>query len=140
MQEMVIPASVLSLIEEEQKRQGGLFVPDDPSYLQKLERHAELLTHHDSSGILGFVFFYCNAPDKKASYITLIGTSIQARGKGVGYGLMQHVLSLSRHRGFSWCKLEVRKNNERAYAFYQQTGFVVEEDRGEKYLMSIALG
>ncbi|BDB71967.1 hypothetical protein Cthiooxydans_43790 [Comamonas thiooxydans] len=135
---MHIPEPVLALIEHEQKSQHGLFVPDDKEYFEKLARHAELIIHQDSSGVLGYVFFYCNAVDKKASYITLIGTSAQARGKGVGYGLLQHVLHTSKQRGFACCQLEVRKTNTRALDFYQQIGFAVEEDRGEKYLMSIA--
>lgn len=135
---MAIPDSILKLIQDEQKRQGGLFVPDDPAYLEKLERHAELITHQGSLGVLGFVFFYCNAADKKSSYVTLIGTSIHARGKGVGYGLLQHVLHLSKHRRFACCQLEVRKNNVHAFEFYKQVGFTIEEDRGDKYLMSIA--
>ena len=136
---MTIPESVIALIEEEQKAKNGLFVPDDAKYLEKLADHAELVVHQNKYGILGYVFFYCNAPDKKAAYITLIGTSAQARGKGVGYGLLQHVLHTSKQRGFLTCHLEVRKNNIQALNFYQKIGFASIEDRGEKYLMSIQL-
>ncbi len=135
---MHIPDLVLSLIRAEQEAQKGMFVPSDPVYFEKLARHADLIVHQDNTGILGYVFFYCNAVDKKASYITLIGTSAQSRGKGVGYGLLQNVLNISKQRGFSCCQLEVRKENTRAFDFYRQIGFAVEEDRGEKYLMSIA--
>lgn len=136
---MAIPESVLTLIREEQKIQDGLFVPDSQSYFDKLDRHAELLLHQDTTGVLGFVFFYCNAPDKKSSYITLIGTSRHARGKGIGYGLLQHVLVLSKQRGFESCQLEVRKRNLSAFDFYKKTGFGIEQDRGDKYLMKITL-
>lgn len=135
---MAIPDSILSLIQDEQNRQGGLFFPDDPAYFEKLKRHAELIIHQDSCGVLGYVFFYCNAADKKSSYITLIGTSMHARGKGVGYGLLEHVLRLSKQRGFACCQLEVRKNNVHAFNFYKRVGFTIEQDRGDKYLMSIA--
>lgn len=136
---MEVPEQVLELIASEQARQSGFFVPRDDSYLEKLSAHAELLIHQDSSGVLGFVFFYCNAQDKIASYITLIGTSIEARGKGVGYALLNQVLFISKQRGFSVCQLEVRKNNIQALKFYQKIGFSSIEDRGEKYLMSIQL-
>lgn len=135
---MSIPESVLDLIQAEQKAQNGLFVPSEPAYLEKLSAHAELLVHQDGASVLGFVFFYCNAHDKKISYVTLIGTSELARGKRVGYGLMQYVLKASRKRGFDCCQLEVRKANTRAFDFYVQLGFTVEEDRGDRYLMSIA--
>lgn len=135
---MSIPKVVIALIKKEQEAQQGLFIPSDAAYLEKLASHAELLVHQDSSGVLGYVFFYCNAPDKKTSYVTLIGTSAQARGKGVGYGLLQHVLHTSKQRGFAYCQLEVRKANVCAFDFYLQVGFEVEEDRGDKYLMSIS--
>lgn len=135
---MAIPESVLGLIRTEQEAQNGSFIPDDPSYLLKLASCAELLIHQDGSLVLGYVFFYCNAPDKQASYITLIGTSAQARGRGVGYGLLRHVLLISKQRGFSCCQLEVRKINKRALDFYREAGFELTEDRGDKYLMSIA--
>lgn len=136
---MTIPESVINLIQEEQVAQNGLFLPDNTIYLEKLSNHAELLIHQDKSGVLGYVFFYCNAADKIASYITLIGTSIEARGKGVGYALLNQVLFISKQRGFSVCQLEVRKNNIQALNFYQKIGFASIEDRGEKYLMSIQL-
>ena len=134
---MPIPESVLALIHAEQEAQRGIFVPDDPAYLEKISRHAELIVHQDNTGVLGYIFFYCNSVEKKASYVTLIGTSAQARGKGVGYGLLMHVLNISKNRGFSSCQLEVRKANIRAFDFYQKIGFAVKEDHGEKYLMSI---
>lgn len=135
---MSIPAVILKLIQAEQTVQGGCFIPDGSEYLEKLARHAELLIHQDDADVFGYVFFYCNAADKKNSYITLIGTSPQARGKGVGYGLLQYVLQTSRQRGFSCCQLEVRKANTDAFDFYQRFGFEIAEDRGDKYLMSIA--
>ena len=134
---MKIPDTVLALIDDEQKRQHGAFVPEDAAYLDKLSRNAELLIHQDANCVLGFVFFYCNASDKKASYITLISTSFDSRGKGVGYGLVQHVLMISKKRGFSCCQLEVRKENTSVIDFYKQVGFVTVEDRGDKFLMSI---
>ncbi|RID99992.1 GNAT family N-acetyltransferase [Simplicispira hankyongi] len=136
---MLIPEEIHRLIQDEQKKQRGLFIPEDGAYLEKLSCEAELITHQDPNGILGFVFFYCNAQDKIASYITLIGTSIEARGKGVGYALLNQVLFISKQRGFSVCQLEVRKNNIQALKFYQKIGFASIEDRGEKYLMSIQL-
>lgn len=135
----LISDQVLELIALEQARQNGLFIPNENDYLEKICSHAELLIHQDPKGVQGFVFFYCNAHDKIASYISLIGTSIEARGKGVGFALLNQVLFISKQRGFSGCQLEVRKNNSTAFNLYQRIGFAVVEDRGEKYLMHIQL-
>lgn len=135
---MNIPPGVLNLIHQEQIYQSGRFIPGD-EYLEKLSRSAELAIHSDQSGVVGYVFFYCNELTLGYSYISLLGTSKDARGKGVGYGLLQFVLDTTRRRGFSGCKLEVRKDNFAALEFYQRVGFLIEEDRGEKLLMSITL-
>ena len=136
---MKIPEPVLELIYDEQGRQRGNFVPDDSGYLEKLSKYAELFVHQDSSGITGFVFFYCNAPDKAFSYITLIASASHVRGTGVGYLLLKHVLDVSKEKGFLSCRLEVRKENKKALDFYRRAGFFCLEDRAEKFLMSISL-
>lgn len=135
----MISDQLLELIADEQTRQQGLFVPNCNDYLNKLSANAELLVHNDPSGVQGFVFFYCNAHDRIASYISLIGTSLKARGKGVGFALLNQVLFISKQRGYSCCKLEVRKDNISAFKLYKRIGFAIVEDRGEKYLMHIQL-
>lgn len=136
---MAIPTCVLKLIECEQILQSGLFVPINAGYLEKLAKHAELITHQDGPEVLGYIFFYCNAPDKRQSYITLLGTSPRARGRGIGYSLVHQVLFISRQRGFNECLLEVRKSNISALEFYKRIGFKIFEDRIDKFLMSMAL-
>lgn len=132
---MNIPDSILSLIQIEQIKQGGRFIPQDEKYLEKLDSHAELITHQVQRAVLGYVFFYCNDPNKRFSYITLIGTSQAARGRGVGFGLLQNVLTLSKIRGFHSCQLEVRKENAVALNFYQRAGFLPIEEREDRFLM-----
>lgn len=132
---MNISNSIISLIKIEQTNQHGKFVPQDDGYLEKLDQHAELITHQAQGTVLGYVFFYCNDPNKQFSYITLIGTSQDARGKGVGFGLLQSVLAITKARGFHCCKLEVRKENTTALNFYQRAGFAQIEDREDRFLM-----
>lgn len=137
---MKIPDGVLQLINKEQERQAGVFVPLEDTYLEKLSNHAELIVHQKNNEILGFVFFYCNDPNRIFSYITLIATSDSARGIGIGTALINYVLNLTKLRGFKFCHLEVRKNNEPALKLYEKIGFISVEDRGEKILMSYKLG
>lgn len=136
---MPIPDRVMRAILDEQKGQDESSVLESSEYFKKLSEYAELVTHQQRDELLGYVFFYCNDPSKRVSYITLIGTSTEARGSGVGFALLQYVLSITKVRGFSCCRLEVRKDNTRACAFYKRAGFVVVEDRGDKFLMSLDL-
>lgn len=135
---MKIPDDVLEIINVEQELQNGKFYPDQ-EYLDKISQRAELVIHRADGNTLGFVFFYCNAESKEFSYITLIATSNAARGKGVGYSLVNQVLFLSKQRGYRACRLEVRKSNKSALAFYERIGFQIIEDRNDRFLMSMAV-
>jgi len=134
---MKIPQEVLDLMKEEQSRHFGTAVPLDETYLRKLENYAELVVHYSAHKCAGFVFFYCNDPAKESSYITLIVTADEARRSGIGFSLVQHVLNISRRRGFKCCRLEVAKDNAGAMKLYESIGFVSVEDRGEKWLMRV---
>jgi len=132
---MSIPDDVLDIIYSEQELQHGQYYPDQ-EYLDKVFQRAELIVHRVAEKTLGFVFFYCNSKSKDFSYITLIATSNAARGQGIGYSLVNQVLFLSKLRGFRACRLEVRKANMSALAFYERMGFQIIEERSNKLLMS----
>lgn len=133
---MSIPDDVLEIIASEQELQCGQYYPSQ-EYLDKIYKRAELIIHRMAEKTLGFVFFYCNSESKDFSYITLIATSNTARGQGVGCSLVNQVLFLSKKRGFRSCRLEVRKANKSALAFYERMGFKIIEERSNKYLMSM---
>lgn len=135
---MSIPDDVLEIINAEQELHDGQFYPDQ-EYLDKISQRAELIIHRMAENTLGFVFFYCNSESKDFSYITLIATSNAARGKGIGYSLVNQVLFLSKQRGYRGCRLEVRKSNKPALAFYERMGFQIIEDRNDRFLMSMAV-
>lgn len=132
---MLIPEKVLQAILSEQQRQNGRFVPAGTEYFDKLGEYAELVTHQYRGQLLGYIFFYCNDTQKRYSYISLIGTVVAARGTGVGHALLNYVLEITKTRGFAGCRLEVRKDNERARKFYKRAGFVEINDRGDTLLM-----
>jgi ribosomal protein S18 acetylase RimI-like enzyme len=136
---MPLPSDVFELLRKEQLRQGDQFVPDLTEYPAKLGRFADLLTYHSASVLQGFVFVYCNDKASRQSYIPLIAVSPDARGKGVGQFLLASALALARSRGFSACRLEVFKSNHAARKLYESAGFAVQEDRGEKLLLGVAL-
>lgn len=136
---MEIPKDVFELIQAEQLRQGGKFISNTPDYLEKIANQAELLIQRSESAILGFVYFYCNDPEKKFSYITLIVTALSSRGSGVASALVEEILNISKARGFKACRLEVRKDNAPAIKLYERKGFRGYIDRGDKILMNVDL-
>ena len=136
---MSLPEGIIKLIREEQVRQGGRFIPDEQEYLQKLADKAEFVSHNSSSKFLGFVFFYCNDPEKQLSHITLLMVSPDSRKMGIGASLVKYVLEQTKQRGFKVCRLEVKKDNGGAIKLYQSVGFCEIEDRGDRYLMQAAV-
>ena len=137
---MKLPKKIVDLIQDEQIRQTGKFVPKEEEYLEKLADKAELLSHDSHGQCLGFVFFYCNDPAKYSSYITLLMVAPAARKSGIGAALVRYVLILTAQRGFKICRLEVRKENAAAIKLYESMGFCPLEDRGDKYVMEAKAG
>lgn len=132
---MMLRKEIIDLINDEQSRQLGKFVPDGNEYFKKLAKNAELLSHESHGVCLGFVFFYCNNPNKYSSYITLLMVSPEARMLGIGSALTKYVFDLTKKRGFKVCRLEVLKENSAAIKLYESMGFSTIEDHGDKYLM-----
>lgn len=137
---MNIQDEILKIVNEENQCQCGLFLNiDKDEYFEKLSSKAELLVHLGTKEVLGFVYFYCNAPDKNSSYISLIATQKAARSQGIGSGLLDYVLAISRNRNFSYCSLEVSKSNISAQRFYKKKGFEIIEEREERFLMRLLI-
>jgi ribosomal protein S18 acetylase RimI-like enzyme len=89
----------------------------------------------DRGKCLGFVAYYCNDAASRIAYITLILLAPEARGSGLAQHLTDMVLETARRRQFNACRLEVRKINAHAQAFYRKLGFEQIEERPIKYLM-----
>lgn len=136
---MVIAEQILELVRIEQLRQKGRFVPEDESYLQKIFARAELVHHSAAGECAGFSFFYCNDPERRSSYITLLAVAPKWRNKGIGAALVQEVLTVTQRRGFKYCELEVGKENVAAQKLYESMGFEIVEVRDEKYLMQASV-
>jgi ribosomal protein S18 acetylase RimI-like enzyme len=133
--------SIKSLILEEQARQLNLFVEgvDMDAYLVKLGEQAEILSDSVAGRCRGFVAYYCNDLATRQAYIALMAVDPRDRGVGLGGSLVACVLNIARQRGFTSCRLEVRKSNQAAQEMYLAQGFRVIEDRTSKYLSEIVL-
>ncbi len=136
----MLPESVKQLIREEQKRQGGAFVNTDlEAYIEKLDDRAELVVDLLEDRCRAFVAYYCNDLDTRVSFITLVLVNPEDRGLGLGEALTRFVLDTSLKRGFRACRLEVDTSNTGACRLYQKLGFVIIEERQDKFLMEASL-
>lgn len=124
------------LVKTEQAAQSGRFIQGVlvDEYLNKIKKSAEFLIHYINGGCAGFVAFYCNDPQAKQVFITLLLVAPDFRGRKVASALLGGVFSLARSRGFATCHLEVNSDNYAAIHLYEKFGFrsVMSEDSRSK--------
>jgi ribosomal protein S18 acetylase RimI-like enzyme len=71
---------------------------------------------------------------ERHAHISVIATTRDAEGNGVGRALMEHAENWARQRGHSRITLSVFETNRRAQKLYERTGFEVEMRRYVKPL------
>lgn len=118
---------------------GVLINIDVDEYVLKLCKFATILPYYSNSVLKGFIAYYSNDVINGNAYLTMIIIDKASRGEGLGKLLLQSSILDLFHRGFRNYKLEVLKNNKMAFTIYQKYGFVIEEDRGELWLMNLNL-
>lgn len=65
--------------------------------------------------------------------ITNVAVRPEEQGTGIGYKMLQELISIGRNEGLSQFTLEVRVSNEKAIRLYQKLGFEEEGIRKEFY-------
>lgn len=113
-------------------------VDDFGAYVNKLAQNAVNLGAYDSvqNKPLGYIGFYANNPALGFSYISQIVVDKSAQGQGIGKMLIDICKRISKEKGFSCIKLEVRKDNTAAQRFYKKNSFAYEsENDGSIYLI-----
>ncbi|PKI25878.1 GNAT family N-acetyltransferase [Pseudomonas monteilii] len=113
------------LVRAEQSAQDGRLVQgiSIDEYIIKIKEKAEFLFHYIDGRCAGFVAFYCNDPQVKQVFITLLLVAPDFRGRKVASALLGGVFSLARSRGFETCQLEVNNDNVVAVHLYEKFGF-----------------
>lgn len=104
-------------------------------YAKKIRQFANTIEAWNGSELIGLCACYMNDYKNLCGYITHIALDKQCRGEGIGTLLLLETKQLLKERGFHKIKLEVHKQNSFAFHFYCQRGFVIKEDRLNKYLM-----
>lgn len=116
-----------------------LFVPslstevDLDKYSVKLGNFASFLLYKDGGSVQGYLAYYRNDTIRQL-YIPLLCVKSAYQNKGIGSQLMSSLI-LKYGGNYRSVALEVVKTNTRAYQFYLKCGFLIVEDRGDKYLM-----
>ncbi len=93
--------------------------------------------------VVGFVDYWLVHDE---IHLLAIAIHPDARRRGIGGRLLDHLLALGRDRGFALITLEVRRSNRPAIALYERVGFAVvgvrpryyAEDNEDALVMTLA--
>lgn len=105
----------------------------------KISQRAVTIACLVDSELAGAVSFYANDVEERVAYISEIASDKRFRGCGIGSALLDECNRISCEAGMHEVRLEVRKDNQIARAFYAAKGFETFEDRGRVLLMARAL-
>lgn len=85
-------------------------------------RAVVLVARGPASGLLGAATLFLRA-DSPAARLYSIAVAPEARGRGLGTGLLRAAESAARRRGATALRLEVSVGNKSALALYQKSGY-----------------
>ena len=106
-------------------------------YAKKLSENAKFVLCRECEIIIGFAAYYVNI-EGKFIYIPQIWVSDKYQRKGIGATMINKMIELL-PSNIDSIRLEVRKNNEKAYSFYAKNNFVVLAEKNGKLLMGIRI-
>jgi ribosomal protein S18 acetylase RimI-like enzyme len=108
---------------------------DIENYAKKMSDNALFAVYRKESNIVAFVAYYLNL-ELSVVYITCVCVDSAFERKGLAFNLILKLKS-EYSRVVKNMALEVRKDNLRAFNLYKNLGFIIVEDRGEKWYMKI---
>lgn len=110
---------------------------DIDSCADKWSRLANFLIVKDNDVSVALLVFYENI-EKGMIYITHFVVSSKYRNHGIGQKILQYLHAYAMTIGCKYIELEVIKNTV-AYKLYNKLGYVIIENRDDKFLMQYVL-
>lgn len=111
------------------------------SFRDEMERNvcARYIVAEDNGRLIGYAGAWFILDE---GHITNVAVIMEARGQGIGAGLMKALMQYAANMGVQYMTLEVRKSNLTAQKLYRKLGFVelgvrkrYYEDNGEDALL-----
>ena len=96
---------------------------DKKSFSKKLSDFGKVIVMEENENVIGFAAFYCNDFKSKEAYLSYIAVKKEFLKCGYGKRIMESVILRARLAGMHSLKLEVRKDNDIAIAFYKHLKF-----------------
>lgn len=96
---------------------------DFSAYAKKVTGHARIAGLRADGTLVAFLAFYCNDPERRLAYMSMLLVRSDYRGRGLARRLVQQSLDYLTQAGFIVYRLEVGKDNREAIALYKAMGF-----------------
>jgi len=107
---------------------------DFSAYARKITDHARITGLRVDGALIAFLAFYCNDPERRLAYMSMLMVRSDYRGRGLARRLVQQSLRELTAAGFLVYRLEVGKNNREAIALYKAMGFTETGEEKESSL------
>ncbi len=104
-------------------------------YLKKLSDFARVYAAVDNMETVGFCAAYMNDEIKREAYITLFGVKNERKRSGVGTQLFEKVCDEAKKAGMTSLRLEVKKSNQAARAFYEKQNMTHDGENETSYFL-----
>ncbi|MBB6130767.1 GNAT family N-acetyltransferase [Mucilaginibacter lappiensis] len=136
----MIREDIKTLLAENNSTEEGLIELSDLNlYVDKICRNASVICSYEEGKLSGLIAYYNNDTHNILGYLTVLVIARKYRSKGLGKILLESSLQDLKNKHFKKYRLEVLKQNKKAFKLYTKYGFVVLEDRGNVWLMEVDL-
>ena len=108
-------------------------------YVSKIVNNASVFAIYENRRLSAFAAVYCNDMSNKSAYLTMIAVRKGCRGRGLALSLLKSSLQYLRGLQFSLLKLEVYKNNSRAFGIYRKLGFEIIDESSSSLFMQVRI-
>jgi ribosomal protein S18 acetylase RimI-like enzyme len=106
-------------------------------FADKWSKLAKFIIVKDNDNLVALLIFYENAEMEKI-YATHFVVSSKYRNQGIGQKVLHCLHMYAKNIGYKFIELEVIKNSS-AYKLYNKFGYLVQENRNDKFLMRYIL-
>lgn len=106
-------------------------------YASKLANNASFIVCSEKGSVVGFVAYYINL-DGRFAYIPQIWVSDDHQRQGIGSSMIEELIRNSPIE-IQYIRLEVRRSNNKAFAFYLKSNYHVIEEYNGKCLMEMLI-
>lgn len=112
---------------------------DIMKYAEKIIKNASLISVQREDKLVAFIAYYDNDKKRDTAFLTMLAVKKTSRELSYGKKLLEFSVENLKNLGFKKYRLEVKKDNENAIHLYKKSGFLIESEKDDHYVMAMDL-